>query len=505
MIDRRTLLRTLAAIPLVGLLGQPRAGAVTAESWKQAFSAALARDPRLLGWKGVIEKRLETAALEITGKLPEELRGTFYRNGPARHERAGHRYQHWFDGDGMVQAFRFDGGSVSHHGRMVETAKLAAEEQAGQHRFPGFGTPAPEPIALRGADDLNPANISVLHHGGELLALWEGGSAYRLDPVTLATLGRKSWREDLEGVAFSAHPKREPNGTLWNFGYALNQGALVIYHIGANGQLRNAGTVPVADLGMVHDFVVTARHLVFVISPLAYDRARFGPDRSFLDAHIWKPELGTRVLVIAKDDFARRRWYQLPAGFSFHFGNAWEDASGTIRFDYCTAPDATVMTETLRYVMRGEFRPATAPTRFAQVVLSPNGAATQQVSDTAAEFPRVAPGVVAARYRQVYVLAGGAGISGAGLGAIARYDTEHGIADSFDYGERFIPEEHVFVPRAGAVRETDGWLIGTALDLEARITRLSVFAANRLSDGPIASAALPYALPLGFHGTFAPA
>ena len=45
MIDRRTLLRTLAATPLVGLLGQPRAGAVTAESWKQAFDAALARDP----------------------------------------------------------------------------------------------------------------------------------------------------------------------------------------------------------------------------------------------------------------------------------------------------------------------------------------------------------------------------------------------------------------------------------------------------------------------------
>ena len=122
MIDRRTLLRTLAATPLVGLLGQPRAGAVTAESWKQAFDAALARDPRLLGWKGVTEKRLATAAPEITGKLPGELRGTFYRNGPARHERAGHRYQHWFDGDGMVQAFRFDGGSVSHHGRMVETA-----------------------------------------------------------------------------------------------------------------------------------------------------------------------------------------------------------------------------------------------------------------------------------------------------------------------------------------------------------------------------------------------
>ena len=161
------------------------------------------------------------------------------------------------------------------------------------------------------------------------------------------------------------------------------------------------------------------------------------------------------------------------------------------------------MTETLRYVMRGEFRPATAPTRFAQVVLDPGGSATQQISEVAAEFPRVAPSVVAGRYRQVYVLAGGAGISGSGLRAIARVDTEMGIADSFDYGARFIPEEHVFVPRPGATDETDGWLIGTALDLDAAITRLSVFEASRLNHGPIASAALPYPLPLGFHGTFA--
>ena len=508
MIDRRIALRALAVAPLAaGVLGRTSAWAATAGSWKQAFDEALIDDPRLLGWQGVTEKRLETANLALTGTLPPDLVGTLYRNGPGRHERGGHRYRHWFDGDGMVQAFRFDGGGVHHLGRMVETAKFVAEEEAGRHRLPAFGTAAPEhgsaePIALRGADDLNPANISVLDHGGELLALWEGGSAHRLDATTLATRGRKSWHPDLEGAAFSAHPKVEPDGTLWNFGYALDRGLLVLYHIGAGGGLRDAGVVPVDNLGMVHDFVVTARHLVFVLAPLVYEPARFGPSSSFLDAHVWRPQLGTRVLVVAKDDFSRRRWYQLPAGFSFHFSNAWEDETGRIRFDYCVAPDASVMTETLRYVMRGEFRPPTAPTRLAQVVLSPNGRVTHDISNLSAEFPRVAPAVVARRHRQVYVLAGGSGISGAGLGAIARYDTEAGLADSFDYGERFIPEEHVFVPRPGAAGEIDGWLVGTALDLDAKITRVSVFDAAHLGDGPVASAALPYPLPLGFHGIF---
>lgn len=39
-------------------------------------------------------------------------------------------------------------------------------------------------------DSLNAANTSVLATGGELLALWEGGSAYRLAPDSLETLGQ---------------------------------------------------------------------------------------------------------------------------------------------------------------------------------------------------------------------------------------------------------------------------------------------------------------------------
>ena len=77
-----------------------------------------------------------------------------------------------------------------------------------------------------------------------------------------------------------------------------------------------------------------------------------------------------------------------------------------------------------------------------------------------------------------------------------------GTVDSFDYGDRYVVEEHIFVPRTAAMAETDGWLIGTALDVRDRVTRVSVFDAARLNDGPLATIALPYVLPPGFHGTF---
>ena len=45
-------------------------------------------------------------------------------------------------------------------------------------------------------------------------------------------------------------------------------------------------------------------------------------------------------------------------------------------------------------------------------------------------------------------------------------------------------------------------IIGTSLDFAAGVTRLSMFDASRIADGPLAVASLPYAIPLGFHGAF---
>ena len=64
-----------------------------------------------------------------------------------------------------------------------------------------------------------------------------------------------------------------------------------------------------------------------------------------------------------------------------------------------------------------------------------------------------------------------------------------------------LVEEHVFVPD----RQGPGWVLGTVLDLAQKKTVLSCFAADRLGDGPVAEATLPYALPLGLHGAFVPA
>ena len=69
----------------------------------------------------------------IEGQLPANLRGTYYKNGPALRSGFGRSYPHWFDGDGFVQVFRFDGQNIHHQGQFVHTEKYDAESKAGEY------------------------------------------------------------------------------------------------------------------------------------------------------------------------------------------------------------------------------------------------------------------------------------------------------------------------------------------------------------------------------------
>ena len=225
---------------------------------------------------------------------------------------------------------------------------------------------------------------------------------------------------------------------------------------------------------------------------------------TLLGAHAWRSELGSRVLVVRKDDFAKRRWYQLPSGFGFHHGNGWEESDGTIRFDHCLADDPSLVRDRFRGFMRGRLEPAAQP-RYSRLRLAPDGSATVEAVADLAEFPRIAPHLTGRRNRFVYTVGGDSSGNGYEFHQVVKRDLERGTDERHDYGSGVIAEEHLYVPRPGSTIEDDGWLVGTILDYRRRATALVVLDARRPSDGPLAVAWLDHALPLGFHGWFSPA
>ncbi len=68
----------------------------------------------------------------ISGQIPENLKGSLYRNGPARLERGEFHVGHWFDGDGAILAVHFAEGQARATYRYVQTAGYLEEKNAGK-------------------------------------------------------------------------------------------------------------------------------------------------------------------------------------------------------------------------------------------------------------------------------------------------------------------------------------------------------------------------------------
>ena len=443
------------------------------------------------------------AEARLLGRWPAGLRGRFYRNGPALFERAGQRYHHWFDGDGMVQQFRIGDGRVVHRGRLVRTAKLRQEREAGRFVVNALGTAFPGQPPASGPDSFNTANTNALEHAGRVLALWEGGSAYALSPDDLATQGPVTWRGDLAQVPFSAHPKLDAQGHLWNIGAAGRK--LVVWHIDPAGRLAS---VQLADSpfpgGMVHDMAVTARHLVVPLPPVKLDFS--GPTPGGRRRFAMTPGEPLRVLVMPKDDVAKGRVFELPPQMVFHLGNAHETADGEIVLSFVGALDAWFLDEGAVALMAGRVADGgRSDAVIARLNLASGRARLERLpgSDGGVEFPRVHPQRVgeAARY-VVFGAAWGASRRHALFHGVQLVDTDSDRVRRFDYGADAIVEEHVMVPKPGGRGELDAWLLGTTFDARRQATVLNLLDAARLEDGPVAQAVLPYWLPLGFHGNF---
>jgi all-trans-8'-apo-beta-carotenal 15,15'-oxygenase len=465
------------------------------------FHAALQRDPGLSVYADVAGSQQGQAVIE--GRLPPDLQGVFYRNGPGRFELGGERYHHWFDGDGFVQRWQIGGGKVAHRGRFVETRKFVDESAAGQFLYPAFGTR----IARRGVrdnDSMNAANTNLLPFGGKLYALWEGGSATEIDPDTLATKGIKTWREDLQAMPFSAHPKIAPDGTLWNFGTLPGSDRLALYRIGADGGVLQAGMLELPKLALLHDFAVSERHLIFVVPPYDIEEDH---GLSLAERHVWAGSGAgarpTRVVVIAKDTLAVRRVFELPPQMVFHFGNAWDEHGGAITHVDLVLHDGDELAA-LAHVMEGVRQPnRPACHRAVRVTLdyASGRAATANLLD-GAEFPRVMPEVIGQRHRRLAVLSSDRRNPSLALDTVNLVNVDTGQADSWRFGAGWRVEEHVLVPRRGARGELDGYLVGVAQDTAAGTSVLTVFDAARVSTGPLALAHLPYHTPHCFHGNF---
>lgn len=475
-----------------------RGGSIRAES--VGVSASIARNPWLRGWQSVTAESLGPAVAAVEGRWPADLCGTLYRNGPAWFERAGVRYQHWFDGDGMLHAWQVGPQGVRHRARMIETPKYRRERQAGRFVVPAAGTPIENAVSIRNSDDMNTANTAVFCIGDQVFALWEAGSAIELNDTDLETLGPVTWREDLAAAPFSAHPLRDRDGSIWNFGSLnmLGGAGVLIWHIGADGKVIEMATARDGQGGYLHSFAMTDRHLVFVLTPY-----RMVEGKAFFERLRFSEELPCRIAVVPKDSLDAPRWFDVDFGMVYHFADAFERGRKIV-VRAVRHTNAAAARSPFAAAMRGETDIADEATDLVELHVDlASGRARWQSSGIAGiEFPSFDARAASPRQSRIHVPMRLRPSAAPYANAIASIDLHRGRIDSHRYGDSVLAEEHLFVARPGSRRAGQGWLLGTVLDYTRGRSGLAVLDAEQVGAGPLAMAWLPYTFPLGFHGAF---
>ncbi len=455
-------------------------------------------DPHLSGNFAPVGPEIDAVDLPVVaGRIPDALRGAYLRNGANPLFRP-LSYTYPFDGDGMIHAVYLDNGRARYRNRFVRTKGLAVERRAGRSVYGGVMRPVPVDPALVGPDGpagsyKNGAFINVIRHGGKVLALCEATTGYEMT-MELETVGE--WRAGTDRpLELGAHNRRHPRtGAMFAITYAVDRPLVRVHQVDAGGTLVATFPLELAAPTMIHDFVLTERHIVILACPLVFDLAAAMRGQSPLQ---WRPELGTRIAVVGLDG-GPALWLDAEPFFVFHFANGFEEA-GRIVLDY-------VRHDRLG-VMAGD-RSGRTPPRLHRLAID---LAARRIEDRClagpmVEFPRANDLLEARPTRYVYAptltetFGEGADVAGT-FNAVVRVDAHTGDVVRHDFGPRMVGEA-AFVPRPGADGEAEGYLALFVFDPATASSDFVLLDAARPDEAPVAAVRLPQRVPQGLHGNW---
>lgn len=405
--------------------------------------------------------------LQVEGAIPPDLDGWYLRNGPNPRQATAH----WFTGDGMIHGVRIENGRAAwYRNRWVRTESFEKD-------FPVYNADGTRNLHS------SVANTHVVNHAGRTLALVESSLPYEISN-DLQTLGAWDFGGKLVD-SMTAHPKICPTtGELHFFGYGNIFAPHVTYHrADASGELVINRPVEVPALTMMHDFALTARHVIFMDLPIVFnlDVAMRGEGDM---PYRWDDAYGARLGVLRRDDpFGEIRWFDIDPCYVFHVANSFDDGD-------------SIVLQAVRYPElwrdTGGFE-ADGVLWSWRLNLATGRVEERQLDDRSVEFPRIDDRLAGLPARYTVSVAND---------SLIRYDLETGASQRHSFGTGG-PGEAVFVPTSdGPVDESNGYYLGYVYDPERDGSDLVILDASDFAGAPVARIMLPRRVPYGFHGNW---
>ncbi|MBP2479302.1 carotenoid cleavage dioxygenase [Crossiella equi] len=447
--------------------------------------------------------------LVVTGELPTDLDGVYLRNteNPVHPALAG-RY-HPFDGDAMVHVVGFRDGQAFYRNRFVRTDGYLAEQESGGPLWAGLAEAPKHSLrpgtgARGGLKDSSSTDV-IVHAGTALTSFYQCGDLYRLDPLTLDTLGKASWHGQFPSeLGVSAHPKvDEHTGELLFFNYGTEHPYLHYGVVGADNRLSHYTGVELPGPRLPHDMAFTENYTILNDCPLFWE-----PELLAQGVHAarFHPELPLRLGVLPRrGDGARIQWFEAESTFVLHFVNAYEEGEEIVLDGFFQEdPEPADTGEGGKYQRMFRFlaldRMKTRLHRW-RLNLRTGQVREERRSDSTTEFGTLNQAHGGRRHRYTYAAEG---VPGWFLfNGIVKHDLDTGTETRYRHPEGVYGSETAFAPRVGGSGEDDGYLITLVTDMNRDLSECLVLDARRLADGPVCRIRLPERIPSGTHATWA--
>lgn len=442
----------------------------------------------------------------IEGAIPTDLDGVYLRNTENQVHQPLGRF-HPFDGDAMIHAIDFAGGRAKYRNRFVRTRGFAAEQEAGGSLWGGLADPPA--MALRpgfGAHgslkDSSSTDI-VVHAGRALSTFYQCGEGYRLDPLTLETLGIEGWTP-IDGI--SAHAKvDEATGELMFFNYSKHPPYMHYGVVGADNRLKTYIPVPLPGPRLPHDMAFSEHWSILNDLPVFWDAELLKRNIHAVRLHEGLP---SRFALVPRHGRTEDiRWFEAAPTYVLHWLNAYEEGDEVILDGYFQEEpmprprkDAPPGFEhMMAYLDEWSFKSKLHRWRFN---LKDGTTREQRLDDRVLEFGMFNQAYAGRKYRYAYSTTTKPGWFL--FNGFVKHDLETGQSWSLMLDEGRYASEAPFAPRQGAVDEDDGYLVSFITDENAGRSECLVIDAKRIEDGPVCRIALPHKICSGTHSCWAP-
>lgn len=464
------------------------------------------RDPYLKSVYAPLTEECERPidARVVSGSLPADLSGTYFRNGPnPLYPSSPH---HWFDGDGMIHRIAIEGGQVQYSNRFVQTRALEMEKWLGGKFFPGIlETTALSQLHrvaatawLENSPLKDTSNTDVIFFQNQLISLWWlSGKPYALDPETLEPRGVAQFDGYFGNV--SAHARVDPRtGDLFFLDFGKIYPWVKVVSVSSNGQMNWSRKFSLPGPRVFHDILFTENFVILMDFPVGFQMEQgfnISLDRRY----------PSRIYLIPRDGQSPEIIFETEPCYVLHGLNAYE-TNGAVEMTVNKFLDPfrkKSPEENPKVPYVGPLRVETRPERWILDLQKSSRLIETSVLDYEnTEFPRINDEYLGIKSRFSYHprLASEGRVLFKGL---IKYDweTERKVVLDIPFGKS--AEEFVFIPRSTRKSEDDGWIATLVHDFDGG-NHFEIYDAHTLDPTPIASIQIPQRIPAGFHSKWVP-